>query len=134
MSKQELDKLNSVNVDFHGAGESTTDLSLGIVQGRIPGGVAIMWHKKYDRVISVIRLKVNWCIGIKVTINNNVFIVLNVYTPYESPDNEVEYFQRLAFINSFIEVSECTCIYVMVILMQIYLKSTFGQHLTQFSQ
>ncbi len=64
-------------------GESTTDLSLGIVHGRIPGGVAILWHKKYDSLISVLRLEVDWCIAIKVEHNNNVFVMFNVYTPYE---------------------------------------------------
>ena len=78
ISKQDLDKLNSVNSNFHGAGESTTDLSLGLVQGRIPGGVAILWHKKYDPLISVIRLGVDWCIAIKVACNNKVFIIINV--------------------------------------------------------
>lgn len=35
LPKQDLDKLNSVNRDFHGVGESTTDLSLRFVHGRI---------------------------------------------------------------------------------------------------
>lgn len=136
LPKQDLDKLNSVNADFHGAGESTTDLSLGIVHGRISGGVAIMWHKKYDSVISVIRLHVDWCIGIRVVCNNNVFIILNVYTPYECHDNEAEYMQRLAFIGSFIEESECTCIYVMGDFNADIsdVKSMFGQSLIHFCQ
>lgn len=87
LSKQDLDKLNSVNDDFYGVGESTTDLSLGIVCGRIPGGVAILWHKKYDSLISVFRLEVDWCIAIKVEHNKNVFVIFNVYTPYEFCQN-----------------------------------------------
>lgn len=42
---QDLEKLNSLHKDFHGAGESTTDMSSRIVRGRIPGGVAVFWHK-----------------------------------------------------------------------------------------
>ncbi len=53
------------------------------MHGRIPGGVAILWHKKYDSLISVLRLEVDWCIAIKVEHNNNVFVMFNVYTPYE---------------------------------------------------
>lgn len=122
LPKQDLGRLNSLNDDFHGVGESTTDLSMGIVRGRISGGVAIMWHKRYDPNISVIRLNVDWCIAIKVLCGNTVFIILNVYTPYECYDNEAEYLQRLAFIDSFIEESECTAIYSMSweILMQTY--------------
>lgn len=44
LAKQDLDKLNTVHTDFYGAGESTTDLSTRVVRGRIPGGVAILWH------------------------------------------------------------------------------------------
>ncbi len=40
LSKQDLGKLNSFNDNFHGAGTSTTDLTMGIVRGRISGGVA----------------------------------------------------------------------------------------------
>ena len=40
LAKQDLDKLNAVNDNFHVAGESTTDL-----RGRIPGGVAILCTK-----------------------------------------------------------------------------------------
>ena len=43
LPKQDLGKLNCFNDNFHGAGESTTDLSLGIVRGRIAAGVAILW-------------------------------------------------------------------------------------------
>lgn len=54
--------------------ESTTDLSTGIVRGRIPGEVAILGHKKYDPLVSVIRLEVDCCITIKVAHNLFVFL------------------------------------------------------------
>ena len=56
LPKQDLQKLNSVHNNFYCAGESTTDLSMGIVRGRIPGGVAILWHRKLDPLIDVIQL------------------------------------------------------------------------------
>lgn len=112
LPKQDLDKLNSVHDDFYGAGESTTDLSLGI-RGRIPGGVAIFWCKKYDSLISVIRLELDWAIATKVVHEKSTFIILNVYTPYESYQNENKYLNRLAFISTFIKESECTCIFVL---------------------
>jgi exonuclease III len=34
---------------------------------------------------------------------DNSFVILNVYTPYESRENEEEYLNRLAFINAFIQ-------------------------------
>ncbi len=95
---QDMDKLNTVHNDFHGAGESTTDLNTRILRGRIPGGVAIFWRKKLDPLVTVMRLDVDWCIGIKVMHDKNVFIILNVYTPYECHKNENEYLNKLAFI------------------------------------
>ena len=112
LPKQDLGQLNCFNANFHGAGESTTDLTLGIVRGRIPGGVAILWHKKLDSVINVIRLDRDWCIAVECRINNKVFTILNVYTPYECLQNEDEYLNRLAFINSFIADNHSTSVYV----------------------
>lgn len=98
--------------DFHGAGESTTDLNTRILRGRIPGGVAIFWQKKLDLLVTVIRLDVDWCIGIKVVHNKNVFIILNVYTPYECHKKN-EYLNKLASIRSYIRESEYTSIFVL---------------------
>lgn len=113
LSKQDLGGLNSLHVNFHGAGESTTDLSQGIVRGRIPGGVAILWHKKFDPVISVVRLETNWCIGVQIRMNNREFIILNMYTPFESRQNDDEYVNRLAAISSFISDHQCTSICIL---------------------
>lgn len=46
LSKQDLERLNSLLKDFYGAGESTTDCSTKLVRGRISGGVAVLWHKR----------------------------------------------------------------------------------------
>lgn len=102
LPKQDPHKLNSVHDD------------LGIVCGRIHRGVAILWRKKYDSLVSVIWLEVDWAIAIKVAHQKSNFIVLNVYTPYENPyQNENEYLNRLGFISCFIKECECTCIFVL---------------------
>ena len=131
---QDLDKLNSLHCDFLGAGESSTDLNSRILRGRIPGGVAILWHKKIDNFVSVIRFDVDWCIGIKIVHNDNVLIILNVYTPYECRKNEDEYLHRLAFIGSYIRESDYTSIMVMGDVNADVSDPTsiFGQHLIKF--
>lgn len=91
LPKQDLGKLNSFNDSFHGAGESTADFTMGVVRGRIAGGVAILWHKKLDSVMNVIRFELDWCIAVQLKINNKELIILNVYTPYECQQNEDEY-------------------------------------------
>ncbi len=50
LTKQDLHKLNSINNDFYGAGGSTTDETMGTVQGRIPGGVAILGIRNMTHV------------------------------------------------------------------------------------
>ena len=102
LAKQDLDKLNTLHVNFHGAGESTTDLSTRLVRGRIAGGVAILWNIKYDSMVKVMRLNVDWAIGLECNFNEKKFTILNVYTPYESYEHEDEFLNRLAFIQSFI--------------------------------
>lgn len=101
LPKQDLGKLNSFNDIFHGAGESTVDLTMGIVRGRIAGCVAILWHKKLDSVINVIRTQADWCIAVQLKLSNRELINLNVYTPYECPQTEDFYMERLGFLNSF---------------------------------
>ena len=99
--------------EFHGAGESTTDLSSKILRGRIAGGVAILWNIKYDSMVKVIRLNVDWAIGLEVNCDGKNFIILNIYTPYESYENVDVFVSRLAFIVSFIEENNSSCIYVL---------------------
>lgn len=134
LGTERLDKLNTVHNVFHGTGESTTDLSAGIVRGRIPGGVATLWRKDCDPLISVIRLEVDWCVAIKDVHNMNVFIIINVYTPHDCHRNEEEYLDRLAFIGSFIEESAYSNIYVMGDMNANIVddKYVFGQSLMQF--
>ena len=55
-------KLSYFSDNIHGAGESTTDLSTGIVRGRIAGGVANIWHKELDTMMYVIRLEADRCV------------------------------------------------------------------------
>lgn len=59
--------------------------------------------QKTDAVIKPITLDVHWCIGIQYTQNNNSFVILNVYTPFEMCENEEEYLSRLALINAFVQ-------------------------------
>lgn len=65
LPKQYLERLSSIHKDFYGASESATDLSTEIVCGsRIPGCIAVLWHKKFDQLVMV-RLDVDRAIGIE---------------------------------------------------------------------
>lgn len=102
--------MNALHPNFHGAGESTTDLRDKMFRGRIPGGVAILWNCKLDPVVTVVRLNVDWAIAIEFKCNGRTFIILNIYTPFEPYDNVDEYCNR--FVNAFIEDYGSTCAYV----------------------
>lgn len=47
--------------------------------------------------IKPVRLDVDWCTGIQYVQNNNT--VLNVYTLYETSENEEDYLGRLVLIS-----------------------------------
>lgn len=70
LSKQDLDKLNSFNDNFHRAGTSTTVLTMVVVRGQIAGGVATLWHKRLDSVINLIKFEVDWCFALWIKCNN----------------------------------------------------------------
>lgn len=134
LSKQDLGGLNSFNDNFHGAGESTVDFTRGIVRGWIAGGVAILWHKKLDSVINVIRTQVDWCIAVQLKLRNKELIILNIYTPYECPQNEDIYKERLGFLNSFINDNQFTSVCVLGDMNADLSdsQSMFAKHMLQF--
>lgn len=112
LSKQDLEGLNSLLKDFYGAGESSTDLSTRIVHSGIPGGVALLWHTKYDQLINVVRLDVDWAIGIQFKCGDKNFTILNIYTPYECSQNKDEYLDRLACVMAFIQDNASTLFFI----------------------
>ncbi|XP_024116673.2 uncharacterized protein LOC112138347 [Oryzias melastigma] len=134
LTKQDLDGLNSLHIDFHGAGESTVDIEDGIIRGRIPGGVAILWDKRLDSYVNVIRLEVDWCIAIHLKLNGKECVIFNVYTPWECHHNETEFLNRLAFINCFIRDHNFLNVFIIGDLNSDIsdCASTFGNHLKQF--
>lgn len=109
LSTQDLERLKSLNENFYGAGESTTGYNTTLVQGIISAGVAVLWRKSYGQLIKVIKLEVDWAIGLEFSFGNKKFIIiLNIYTPYESPKNEEVYLNRLAYLVSYIQDNPST--------------------------
>lgn len=102
-----------VELSTHELPESTTDLSTRLIRGRIAGSVAILWNIKYDSVVKVVCLNVDWAIRLECNCNGKKCTVLNIYTPYESYEPEDELLNRLAFIQSFIEDNSSSCVYIM---------------------
>ena len=56
LSKQNLNCINSLHDDFVGYGVAKVDESLGIIQGRYSGGVAMLWKKELSKYIKIMEL------------------------------------------------------------------------------
>ena len=111
-SKQNTKCLNSLHDSFVGIGAAKIDESEGIIQGRFSGGVAIMWRSELSKYIKTIDVNVNWCTAIEVTMSGSTFVILNVYLPYQSHENEDLYLEYLGFLNSFIDDMKLTNIVI----------------------
>ena len=104
--KQDLEKLNCLTPRYRGIGVSTTDYGDNIVRGHPPGGVAILWHSDFDPHVSKIDFglgsDLDWLVGVKVSLHGREFVILNVYLPYQSQDNENEYIEKIANLESIV--------------------------------
>lgn len=112
LAKQDLNGINVLHPNYHGIGESTTDLSDRLIQGRISGGVAILWHTRYEHLIREIRLNVDWAVGIEIKYEDKKFVIINIYSPYECLENESDYLEKIAFIAAFVSELDTTSVYL----------------------
>ena len=96
-AKQNIKCLNSLHNDFVGIGAAKVDECHGVMQGKYSGGVAIMWRTSLCKYIKHLDLNVDWCTGIEVSMENSKFVLLNVYMPYQSQENEDKYMEHLGF-------------------------------------
>ena len=77
-SKQDLNGLNSLLDNYVGTGVAKIDESSNIVQGRYPGGVALMWRSSISQYVKPIQLDVDWCVAVEICIGAIKYIILNI--------------------------------------------------------
>ena len=110
----ELNFLNSIHENFYGVGVSAVDTSSGLLVGRPHGGVAILWRKCLASRCRVIEYADSRLLGIQFTDESGgQYLFINVYLPYECPDNYDNYMHYLGKIASIINNSTDGCIYVL---------------------
>ena len=102
-TKQNLNIINGLHPDFNGCGAAQIDESSDIIQGRIKGGVLLMWRKELGKNIRRLDLAVDWCGAIGMDFNSTKFVIFNVYLPYQCNENEEDYIICLSGLNEFIE-------------------------------
>ena len=137
MFKQDLGCLNDLHTDFFGFGTSTVDLSKGLCMGHAPGGVAILVREALQSCFEPLQLDLDWCCGAKFRIDNKTFLIINVYLPYQSTENEEEYLDKLGQLSAVLEEVDVTS-YMIVGDWNANLDDTgrtlFGPHLLAFCQ
>jgi exonuclease III len=99
----ELPMLSCIHPDFTGNGVSAMDPSQGIHIGRPYGGVAILWRKSLEqahiRTFNDARI-----IGLEFKESSVCKILwLNVYLPYQCPDNHDSYLHYIGQIKAIID-------------------------------
>ena len=62
-------------------GSATIDNRDSLYHGHPPGGVSILWRKKYDRFITPIKFEVDWLTGIMFNQDGKKYAALSVYMP-----------------------------------------------------
>ena len=95
LCEDELNKLKAVNPDFSGFGVSAIDSKSGILSGHPYGSVCILWRKSISKYITVMQYDDKCMIGCKLCINNNVYLFINVYLPYQCHENYDDYVHYL---------------------------------------
>ena len=109
-TKQDLAHLNTFHPHFHGTGVATIDNRDSLYHGHPPGGVSILWRKKYDRFITPITFEVDWLTGILFNQDGKKYAVLSVYMPYECKENEDKYIEKLGVLHAILSELETSCV------------------------
>ena len=73
---------------------------------------------KQKSCLIIIDLKCNWCTAVEINTGSNTVVVISVYLPYQSPDNEVEYLEKLGYINAVTNDLDTTCFVIYIIYSQ----------------
>ena len=111
-TKQDLASLNTIYSDYHGVGEATVDENDFLQHGHPPGGVAILWHIDIEHCVKPLHFNVDWAVGVEMTLQSKRFVIVNVYLPYESVDNEPMFINKMTHICSLVDSLDSTCVFI----------------------
>ena len=135
--KQDIKFVNSIHDSFTGIGVAKVDASVGLIQGRGSGGVALMWRSSLSKYIKPLELNSDWCVAIELSTETTKLVIFNIYMPYQCGENEELYIEQLGSISSFIEELNCTN-FVIIGDFNANLRfsgnNLFAGHMTEFCQ
>ena len=107
-AKQNIQCLNALHPDFVGIGTAKVDECDGVMQGKYSGGVAILWRHALSKYVKQLDIGSDWCNGVEINLNNSMFVLLNVYLPYQCRENEDIYMENLGILKSLLDDIQCT--------------------------
>ena len=101
--KHELNLLSKVHPDFEGMGISAIDDTCNILSGRPYGGLAVLIRRKIKLICDCIVYDDTRIMGIQIKNRDECLYFVNVYLPYQCPDNYDLYVEYLGKLSAIIE-------------------------------
>ena len=75
--------------------------------------MAILWPRKLEQYVKPVELGLDWCAAIEVSVGHRRFYIINVYMPYQCPENEEKYLDSLGAIHAIVTELDSTCYAIM---------------------
>ena len=89
ITKQQLPILSELHDDFYAYGTAPVDMGEGMLRGRPHGGMAILWRKNLDSVITIQNFNDDRLIGFSVQdTGGSKILFISVYLPCDTAENE----------------------------------------------
>lgn len=111
LAKQELHLLNAFE-NYDSFGVSKTDYESCLSVGRNSGGVAILWNRCLNSTFTIRPYDCghDWLVGLDLThkTTNVKYSIINVYLPYNSPENVDKYVECLGALQQIVEEMDTT--------------------------
>ena len=112
----ELSYLSMLSNDFNGFGLSPMPVGEKLLSGRPYGGVGIMWHKKLSKCAKIVQYDDTRILGLEIMTNNQTFLFVCVYLPYDCDVNYDDYCFYLNKINCIIDTASTPYVFILGVL------------------
>ena len=99
--------------DFNGFGLSPMPVGEKLLSGRPYGGVEIMWHKKLSKCAKIVQYDDTRIFCLEIMTNNQTFLFVCVYLPYDCDVNYDDYCFYLNKINCIIDTALTPYVFIL---------------------
>ena len=126
--------LNDMNTNFYTQCTSSMDPGRQIHIGQPYGGLGVRWRKSLGTLCSIVRFNDTRLLGVELSIDGKLVILLNVYMPYECADNDSTFMDYPSKIRNIVNYYNTPYVYIINISVnaQSMVYPQFGIHLRKF--